>query len=458
VRTFSKTVAGTLLFLVTSVSTWAAENNAPQTEPGGAQSLPKDYACLSCHSKDGEFWSPSTPVVTEADLVNDIHWQKGLRCHDCHGSTPTLDDYIDHRSDPSFRYPRQPSEIPDFCGHCHSDIDYMRRYNPSSRTDQVAEYWTSGHGRRLKATTEDPDAKPDEQVATCINCHGKHQILAVADQSSPVYPTHVAETCSKCHSDEKVMAGRTYHDRPLGHDQYARWQKSVHGQALLEKGDMSAPTCNDCHGNHGAMPPGVDTVANACGACHGKVAGLFANTRMRHRFEEVGLPGCATCHGNHDIVHPPDDDEFLGMTPGTFCEKCHDSEDAKYDATLAGANVAKTLRAGLEQLKHEIENAETKIQEAERLGMEVSGPRFDLRQAKDARTNARALIHSFAPDPMQQALDDGLRVTEEVTKRAEDALQEHTSRRVWLAASLVPILIVVCLLLLYIRALPIPDK
>ena len=33
--------------------------------------------------------------------------------------------------------------------------------------------------------------------------------------------------------------------------------KSVHGKALLEKGDLSAPTCNNCHGNHGAAPPQI---------------------------------------------------------------------------------------------------------------------------------------------------------------------------------------------------------
>ena len=37
---------------------------------------------------------------------------------------------------------------------------------PSPRTDQLAEYWTSGHGKALKATG-------DPKVATCISCHGK---------------------------------------------------------------------------------------------------------------------------------------------------------------------------------------------------------------------------------------------------------------------------------------------
>ena len=144
-------------------------------------------------------------------------------------------------------------------------------------------------------------------MATCISCHdkphgtaadqGKHGIRPVADPASrPSIRTRVAKTCSKCHSDKKLMAGRQYHGKPLPCDEYAKWRRSVHGQALLEKGDLSAATCNNCHGNHGAVPPQVDCVANACGACHGKIAKLFANTRMKHKFDEVGLPGCATCH------------------------------------------------------------------------------------------------------------------------------------------------------------------
>jgi hypothetical protein len=397
----------------------------------------------------------STPIADEKALAGDIHWQKGLRCHDCHGGSPTLDAFKNHRDDPTFRSLRSREGIPVFCGHCHSNIDYMRQYNPSARTDQEVEYWTSGHGRRLRASAEGDNPQVDAAVATCIDCHGHHGIVAVNDSNSPVYPKHVAETCSRCHSDETHMAGRTYQHRPLGHDQYDQWKQSVHGRAMLEKGDLSAATCNDCHGNHGALPPGVNSVANACGTCHGKIAKLFANTQMKHKFEESGLPGCVTCHGTHNISQPTD--EMLGISDGTVCFRCHNPEHPQYGATVAGADVARKLRSGLDQLKHEIEQAEARIREAERLGMQVRGPRFDLRQAFDALTNARTLVHSFSPGPIEVALNEGLKVTSDVTGAAEGALREYTKRRIWLACSLVPILIVVGLLLYYIRSLPTPT-
>jgi predicted CXXCH cytochrome family protein len=252
------------------------------------------------------------------------------------------------------------------------------------------------------------------------------------------------------------MAGRTYNDQPLGHEQYNQWRSGIHGQALLEKGDLSAPTCNDCHGNHGALPPGVGSVANACGTCHGKIAKLFADTRMRHAFERVGLPGCATCHGAHHTIQPSD--EMLGMGDQTVCVQCHNPDNPQYGATLAGGETARQLRQRLELLKADIAQAEQTIQQAERLGMEVRGPRFDLREAFDALTNARTMIHTFQPQPVDELLDAGLNVTTQVNGAAQSALNEHTYRRLWLAGSLLPILVVIGLLLLYIRSLPVPSQ
>jgi hypothetical protein len=382
-----------------------------------------------------------------------------MRCQDCHGGDPTVFEVKAHQATGEFRTVKSPADVPDFCGKCHADIAYMRHYKPSPRTDQLAEYWTSGHGQRLKGG--------DLKVAVCISCHdkphgsaqdqGPHGVRLVDDLESPVYHTRLAKTCATCHSDEKLMAGRRYHGQPLSHDQFAKWRDSVHGKALLDKGDLSAPTCNNCHGNHGALPPQIDSVANACGACHGKIAKLFEKTLMRHKFEQVGLPGCATCHHAHDIQQPSD--EMLGMGPGAACFQCHaEKKLAVTGATLAGATTAAALRASLDRLRQGMDHADDTLAQAERLGMEVSQPRFDLRKASDALTNARALIHTFTVPTVEKAVDEGQQVVAEVQAKAEHALQEHAHRRIWLAVSLLPILLVIALLLAYIRSLPPPEQ
>lgn len=451
----SKHMVTRVLLLVALGHAGTLQTSWGQSTAESTTVLPDDYSCIVCHRRGGDLWTEATPLADEQSLADDIHWQKGLRCHDCHGGSPTLGGFQNHRNDPTFHGLGSRGDIPAFCGRCHSDIDYMRQYNPSARTDQEEEYWTSGHGRRLKASMEGEASEIDLAVATCVDCHGTHGILAVNDSNSSVYPKRVAETCSRCHSDAERMAGRTYHSRPLGHDQYGQWSQSVHGRAIMEKDDLSAATCNDCHGNHGALPPGVNSVSNACGTCHGKIANLFSETLMKHKFEESGLPGCVTCHGKHDIFQPTD--KMLGITDGTVCIRCHNPQNPQYGATVAGADVAGKMRLGLNQLKHEIEVAETSIREAERLGMQVRGPRFDLRQAFDDLTNARTLVHSFSATPIEKALDAGLSVTSKVQDAANEAIREYTYRRIWLACSLIPILIVVGLLLYCIQSLPTPT-
>jgi predicted CXXCH cytochrome family protein len=442
----------------------AAEKKADAKKPAAkaAPAIPDaDNACILCHG-ESDVWDKDRRrfYVTVKDMAGDIHWQKGLRCQDCHGGDPSDTEFAPaHSQERGFRSIK-PADLPALCGDCHANIEYMRRFQPSPRTDQLSEYWTSGHGRKLKESG-------DAAVATCVSCHGrphgsgattgKHGVLAVADLESPVYPTRLAKTCAKCHSDEKLMAGREYHGRPIGHNQYELWQKSVHAQAMLgEKADLSAPTCNDCHGNHGALPPQVDSVANACGTCHAKANNLFAEARMRHKFEEVGLPGCAVCHGNHEIGRPTD--EMLGMSAGAVCVKCHEEGKLKYGAPPAVAEKAQALRSELEKLKARIAEAEKTIADADRLGMEVRGPKFDLRKATDALTNARVLIHGFSVPPVEAALAEGTQAADAVLKSATAALQEHTNRRIWLALSLAPIFLVIILLVLYIRTMPAPAR
>ncbi|MEI8371504.1 MAG: cytochrome c3 family protein [Planctomycetota bacterium] len=465
-----------LLFLLTPVllvawvvllgSADAEEAKSPPSKPVESKmpvieikSIPdSDNYCIQCHTqldtgdpKDQKFHIPLE------SLKNDVHWQKGVRCQDCHGGDPSVQEIKAHQANDDFRAIKSPAEIPDFCGRCHSNIEYMRRFNPSPRTDQLDEYRTSGHGKKLK--------KGDLQVATCISCHDQphgnaidlkpHGIRPVNEPASPVFHTKVAQTCSKCHSDQKLMAGRLYKGQPLPIDQYAKWSKSVHGEALLKKGDLSAPTCNNCHGNHGAAPPQMDSVANACGSCHGKIGKLFAETKMRHKFEKEGLPGCATCHSNHEIRKPSD--HLLGMQNGAFCARCHEEGKMKHGATLAGAKAAETIHADLDHLNSGIQKASETLTEAEEKGMEVSEPKFNLQKAFEARTNARTQVHSFRVDVVQTALAEGEKVVKEVQGKADHALEEYQYRRYWLAISLVPILMVIGLLVLYIRAMPIPE-
>jgi len=280
-------------------------------------------SCVACHTNPDYFDDEAMAIVHQ--VAEGIHGQVGLSCQDCHGGNPDpeLAEDPDLAMDPDYianpyRGAPERTAIPAFCGRCHSDPTYMRHFQPDVRVDQEQEYWTSQHGQTLK--------KGDTAVATCVDCHGVHGILDTENTASPVYPTHIAETCRRCHEDAARMAGRTLPDgRPLPLDQYSRWQRSVHANALLVREDLSAPTCNDCHGNHGATPPGLDSIAFVCGQCHGREADLFRNSVKQELLEghndylrEAGSEGCAACHSE-----PQNAASFTALTSFSECTSCH---------------------------------------------------------------------------------------------------------------------------------------
>ena len=112
------------------------------------------------------------------------------------------------------------------------------------------------------------------------------------------------------------------------------------------------------------------------------------------------------------------------MEGGAVCLQCHaKNKFAVTGATIAGAEAARALRASLKHLKAGIDQADATLTEAERLGMEVSQPKFDLRNATNALTNARTLIHAFKVPTVKAAVDEGDKVVVEVQAKANQALR-----------------------------------
>jgi cytochrome c553 len=380
--------------------------------------------CLDCHS------ALDPPLqVTEAQFAQDIHAQKGLTCASCHGGDPTKADMDAMSKAAGFRGKIERSQIPALCGRCHSDATLMKQYNPSLRTDQFSQYQTSVHGKLL--------AKGDTKVAVCIDCHGVHGLRPPSDPRSKVYPTNVAETCARCHADAGYM-------KPYGipTDQFAKYRTSVHHDAMVVRGDLSAPTCTTCHGNHGAAPPGVDSVKNVCANCHVFQAQMYEKSPHKAAFESAGLPGCVVCHSNHAISHPTD--AKLGTGEQGVCVQCHTTGD---DGDQARAGIL----GGLTKLDESIKSADRLLNVAESSGMEVSEARLAEDQARDSLTKARVTIHSFQPKLVEEDIQAGLKIAAKDLQTGENALAERDYRRKGLGVAVIFILITLAGLFLYIR-------
>jgi predicted CXXCH cytochrome family protein len=395
-----------------------------------AQPAPAANSCLTCHAT-----LTDTRLATPAKLFSgtDVHREHGFACVDCHGGDPAAGDKARaHDAARGFKgVPAGGAQIAT-CVRCHSDATLMRRFAPKQRVDQAAEYATSVHGKRLAAG--------HTNVATCASCHGPHGIRLVSDAKSPVFRTNVAATCAACHADPRHMAeDKLPGGRALPTNQFIEYQKSVHYAALTKGNDLSAPTCNDCHGNHGATPPGVGTIADVCSTCHAVFAAKFQTSVHAQIFDK----GCVECHGNHAVLKASDD--MLGSTGQAVCASCHSGAADK------GAAAADRMRRGLEGLKLGIDTSGGLIARVGNAGIEVSNQELALTEARSKLTLARTEMHAANPTAVDRILTEGTTILAGVDRAGQDGVAELRYRRRGLAISLGAILLFVLALGLKVR-------
>ncbi|MEW6322359.1 MAG: cytochrome c3 family protein [Acidobacteriota bacterium] len=396
-----------------------------------AAAQPATSGCVTCHAGLAE----ARYAAPAADFGGtDVHRERGFTCVDCHGGDARATDKALAKAPATlYRGKPSPQAVVAVCSRCHSDAAFMRKFAPRQRVDQAVEFAASVHGQRL--------ATGDTAVATCTSCHGAHGIRLVSDARSPVFPLNVAGTCARCHADPAHMKGYTLPGgEPLPTTQVADYETSVHFAALTKANDLSAPTCNDCHGNHGAAPPGAGSVVNVCGTCHTVFATKFALSTHSQIFDR----GCVECHGNHAVLEPSD--TMIGTSGDSLCAGCHSDGDSGFAA--AGA-----MRREIDRMKAAIDASRALVARAANAGMEMSDQELALREAFNHLTLARTEVHTFDPAAVSAVLSKGLAITTAVDQAATAALEEWRFRWTGLVASVIAILVTVVALFFKVRAL-----
>ncbi len=257
-------------------------------------------ACSECHGQS-DFTTVDTAgneisLFVDAQLFSQsIHADLG--CEGCHADVTEI--------------PHAETLAKVDCGMCHDDA--------------VTEYQKSIHYHAIK------EGSPD--APTCADCHGKHDIMPVANPESRVHPLKVAATCARCHSDPKIVQK---YDIPIA-DALSAYQKSVHGVAVLSEKNFDAANCNSCHGSHDirtlddpAAPIFWKNVPETCGQCHGDIYEQYT-TSVHWSAAQKGIrnaPVCTDCHGEHEVKSPQDPSSPVHplRVAAATCERCHASE------------------------------------------------------------------------------------------------------------------------------------
>ena len=280
-----------------------------------AEQKPKDKDCLACHSDA----TLTTEVngkqvslyVDESKMKQSIHGGM-FACVDCHKDVKGL------------VHETTPKKIT--CAECHADAQ-------------------QAYAHSLHST-----AKPGAaQAANCQDCHGgAHEILAAADDKSPVNHENIPTTCGRCHGQKFLMESNGESGQP-----FISYQQSVHGLAI-EKGSKKAAVCTDCHGSHEILPANNAkspiykfNVPSTCGKCHGSVQQTFDESIHGQAIARGnGLaPVCTDCHGIHSIKAHIDPNSSVSEQniARTTCARCHEGVRLSQEFGVAGGRVSTYL-------------------------------------------------------------------------------------------------------------------
>ena len=220
------------------------------------------HLCIDCHRDLDSDPHPLTYLTRSVHALTQETGSLAAVCTECHLAHPLEKDgaHLTGVTRP---------EVPATCGECHEDI--------------LREYEASVHGEAL--AQENPD------VPVCTTCHGEHEILAVDEPESTVYPLCTPETCGQCHGEVSLM---TRYD--VDPDVYETYADSYHGTAN-RYGSLTVANCASCHGIHDILPSSdprstvhpANLVAT-CGECHEGISEKVARGQVHVRISRARSP------------------------------------------------------------------------------------------------------------------------------------------------------------------------
>jgi predicted CXXCH cytochrome family protein len=305
----------------------------------GSESPHVGTACADCHPKATELPHPAGMLADNPCLT----------CHE---------DVLATLNKSAHGDPAGGTALRASCASCHGAHDIRRVKDPQSlvapshvawrclQCHDKGEYLEGVHGQAVNFAGLDI-------AATCVSCHGGHDILSHKHAGSRIARRNISFTCGKCHG----RLAETY-------------RKSVHGAALMADDNPDVPTCVDCHRPHGTVDPRSPRFRQGspelCGKCHANkammekyglstevfstyVADFHGTTAELFRATTPDQPlnqaVCYDCHGNHDIVSVRKEGaaavetHLLGR-----CRRCHPGASVKFLSAWTGHYVPSPTR------------------------------------------------------------------------------------------------------------------
>ncbi len=285
--------------------------------------------CLSCHDSKqkkielagADGGKRTLAPVDVRKFGKGVHAE--MQCVACH--TDIVDSQANHQKNTAAKPPN--------CISCHENLwAAVQKEGKAGEKERlglvvknIEAYKNSFHAR--------PDEdNPEKPKAFCEDCHGSHEFNVpprkagdAGSERRTAWHKEIPDTCgAKCHED-----------------QLEAYAASVHGEAVLDKGDIKSAVCTDCHTAHSVINTSSEKFklgnVNTCGNCHKEALASYSDTYhgQVNRLGYAYTAKCADCHDSHGIRAA--DDPKSKVHPDKrmkTCMKCHtDKKPGMRDAT-----------------------------------------------------------------------------------------------------------------------------
>jgi hypothetical protein len=175
-----------------------------------ADKLKSSKRCGRCHT---EIFATYTKSVHGNALVEENNFDVPI-CTDCHTAHTIMGAHSQDYTD----------KVPEICGKCHGDATLMNKYGLYPGV--VNSYLQDFHGVTLKLYRSQKNGGSGKTVpsrkaiATCVDCHGIHDITKTTGPTSNLVKGRLIKRCQKCHpgaSEEFPDAWLSHYEPSLRH-------------------------------------------------------------------------------------------------------------------------------------------------------------------------------------------------------------------------------------------------
>ncbi|MDP1854051.1 MAG: hypothetical protein Q8L26_07635 [Candidatus Omnitrophota bacterium] len=341
------------------------------------QSVHGGLVCITCHADlTNSDFPHKTPLPPVNCIICHKDMQKGFsgsvhgkaldrgdnlapRCQSCHGAH-NIRSVKDKDSNLSAL------RVPFVCGSCHSEGSPVQLQREIHQSHILENYSESIHGEGLFK-------KGLIVSATCVSCHGAHEIYPHTDPRSSIAHENVVDTCLKCHAQieevhRKVINGELWEDRPQAipvcvdcHEPHKvrkvfyeqgvadkdcllchakeEIKSSSDGRSLFVnydelKGSMHSKTsCAKCHSE--VLPSkerACETIKSKvnCAVCHSDQVGQYQQSTHGKLYnqKDPNAPSCIECHGAHSVLSKNNvTSQTYPTNVPVLCARCHREEE-----------------------------------------------------------------------------------------------------------------------------------